>query len=139
MNFELQLFDNDTGCYVPVEPGDNPRDLMALAKGMTRRVVGLWRGTNPFNNRHTKPLPLKPRIPYGLSGKHRKRGKNTMIEPPSTETMTGRIMEYYEPLAMRGSITIHLWRDSPLNHFMRCRFRNMPNVTLLYVDNEVQP
>ena len=138
MNYELQLFDDSSGQYVPVETGDNPSDLMDLAIGMARRVVSLLRGTDDcYGRAHRKSLPLKPRILHGMSGKPRRYHKDTIIEPPNIDALSERVMEHYESLAnIDHELTIHLWQDSLLNHFIRCRFGNYPNVTLAYIDNE---
>ena len=133
--YELQLFDDSAGQYVPVETGEMPRDLMDMAKGMARRVINTMRGHSDYDPRfsqsYAKPLPLKPRILPGMSGKHKRCKAGTYFVP------TNRIMEHYESLASTGDkITIHLWQNSELNHNIRCRFVNNPNVTLAYLDNE---
>ena len=103
--YELQLFDDNIGQYVPVETGDDPQSLMSMARGMARRVINAFRD---------KPLPLKPRVPYGLSGKPHKYRPDTMIEPADHATIAERAIRYYEKRAQNGekNIPVYVWKGS---------------------------
>lgn len=116
--YELQLFDYDANEYVPVEKGDDPQSLMNQAKGMARRVINAFRG-NPeyeprFGKNYAKPLPLKPRVPYGCSGKPRKYKPETMIEPASPKELADRAIAHYEARAKAGekNIPVYVWKNT---------------------------
>ena len=108
--FELQLFDDSIGEYIPVETGEDPYSLMNMGKGLARRVINALRGTDQS---HKKPLPLKPRVPYGLSGKPRKYKPETMIEPADVHTLAERAIQYYmERSKTETNIPVYVWQNS---------------------------
>ncbi len=122
--FELQLFDTGTGEYVPVETGESPYDLMDMAKGMARRVLSTIRGTGlepRFGKCYGKELPLKPRVPYGCSGKPRKYKRDTMIEPTDINKLACRAEAYYRKRAETEAlpITVYVWQGTPFQWALR--------------------
>ena len=131
--YELQLFDYNCGEYVPVEKGNDPQSLMNQAKGMARRVISAFRGKDwyepYFGKNYAKPLPLKPRAPYGCSGKPRRFRPETMIEPASVNELAKRAIAHYERRAKKGekNIPVYVWKDTPFAREMHI-LKGIPEV-----------
>ena len=124
MTYELQLFDDDINQYIPVETGDDPQTLMEMGKGLARRVICALRGNDEYKPRfgmnYAKPLPLKPRVPYGCSGKPRRFKPETMIEPPSVKELADRAIAHYEHRAKSGetNIPVYVWKDTAFAQYL---------------------
>ena len=127
MTYELQLFDDQINEYIPVETGDEPRALLDMAKGMARRVVSAMRGNQDYKPRfgknYAKPLPLKPRVLHGMSGKPRKYKADTMIEPARPDVLAQRAIAWYQKRADNGetNIPVYVWIDEhTISRELRC-------------------
>lgn len=107
--YELQLFNPPSGRYVPNVTGQNIEPLRDLG-----RLASEGDGFRIVSQDREKPLPLKPRIPYGCSGKPRKYKPATMIEPANAELLAHRAADWYTKREIAGEtgIPVYLWPDS---------------------------
>ncbi len=114
----LQTFNTDIGKYTILDMDKTTEELAKIGRdsGLPWRIL---------SENRAKPLPDKPIF--------RKARRKAVQRAFSLDTC---IVDHYKALVNTGrDVTIHLWADSGINHLINSIFKNHPNVSLVYLDN----